>query len=198
MEINLQGLKMSKPLTTTSNRNFFDGAPSFTLKHRILRFFWSISWGLLASWTPPQLNRWRIFLLNLFGAKIHATARVYGKAKIWYPPNLTMHAYSVLGPNANCYCMNSVTIGEKSVISQGAHLCGGTHDISDPHFQLITKPIIIESRAWVAAEAFIGPGVTVGKSAVIGARSVLFKDASQNGVYIGNPAILIKHRSIQP
>ncbi|WP_460727308.1 LbetaH domain-containing protein [Lysobacter rhizosphaerae] len=90
-----------------------------------------------------------------------------------------------------------MVIGEKAVISQGAHLCGGTHDISDPHFQLVTKSIHIGARAWVAADAFIGPGVMVGEGAVIGARAVLFKNAEPYGVYVGNPASRLKTRALR-
>lgn len=174
-----------------------EGGPSFTLMHRARRSLWNLTWTVLASWTPPPLHRWRAFLLRLFGADISASARVYGSAKVWYPPNLTMEEYAVLGPNAKCYCMGRVHIGSKAVVSQGAHICAGTHDISDPHFQLIVRPIFIGDRAWVAADAFIGPGVTVGQGAVVGARAVLFKDAEPWGVYVGNPARLVKTRVLR-
>lgn len=108
-----------------------------------------------------------------------------------------MMANSVLGPRVNCYCMDQISIGEKTVVSQGASLCGGTHDISDPNFQLITKPIVIESLVWIAADAFVGPGVTVAKGAVLGARAVLFKDAETFTVYAGNPAVRIKQRVLR-
>jgi putative colanic acid biosynthesis acetyltransferase WcaF len=174
-----------------------EGGPSFSLGHRLFRVSWMVAWTFLAAWTPPPLHRWRACLLRFFGATIDGSARVYGKARIWYPPNLTMHAHSVLGPGANCYCMDKITIGEKAVVSQGAQLCAGTHDISDPNFQLVTKPIVIGPRAWVATDAFIGPGVTVNEGAVIGARAVLFKDAENWSVYAGNPAARIKSRVLR-
>jgi putative colanic acid biosynthesis acetyltransferase WcaF len=71
------------------------------------------------------------------------------------------------------------------------------HDIENPDFQLQAKPIEIGADSWVAAEAFIGPGVKVGDRAVVGARAVLFKDAECGGVYAGNPARLIKRRKLQ-
>jgi putative colanic acid biosynthesis acetyltransferase WcaF len=108
-----------------------------------------------------------------------------------------MHAHAVLGPGVNCYCMDRITICEKAIVSQGSYLCAGTHDIRDPDFQLVTRPITIEARAWVAAEAFIGPGVTVGEAAVIGARAVMFRDAEPYGVYSGNPAVMIKQREFR-
>jgi putative colanic acid biosynthesis acetyltransferase WcaF len=73
-------------------------------------------------------------------------------------------------------------------------LCGGTHDISDINFQLYTRPIYIHKRAWIAAEAFIGPGVVIGEKAVVGARSVVFKDVSDSDIVTGNPAKFLKKR----
>lgn len=177
--------KQSKPL---------EGGPSFSLRHRLFRALWNTTWLLLAAWTPAPLHRWRAWLLRRFGADVHPSARVYGSARIWYPPNLHMEANAVIGPSANIYCQDRITLRERTIVSQGAFLCTGTHDISSPDFQLVTKPIVIGAGAWVAADAFIGPGVTVGQGAVVGARGVLFKDAEPNGVYAGNPAVLIKHR----
>lgn len=178
--------------------NPLEGGPSFTLKHRLFRAAWGIAWLLLARWTPPPLHRWRGWLLRRFGADVHPTARVYGSARIWYPPNLSLRAHAVIGPGANIYCMDRITLGERAVVSQGAQLCCGTHDISDPDFQLVTRPIAVGPRAWVAADAFIGPGATVHEGAVVGARAVLFKDAAPYGVYVGNPATSIKTRVIHP
>lgn len=184
------------PLNAEHSRPL-EGGASFPLRHRVYRLLWGVTWKLLAAWTPPPFHRWRAFLLRCFGARVHPTARVYGTASIWYPPNLTMHAHAVLGPGSQCYCMGPISIGEKAIISQGAHLCAGTHDISDPRFQLKAYPIDIGSLAWVAAEAFVGPGVSVGEAAVVGARAVLFRDAEPYGVYVGNPAVRLKTRTFR-
>ncbi len=83
--------------------------------------------------------------------------------------------------------MAPVALGAYALVSQGAHLCAGTHDIDDPHFQLRTAPITIGPKAWVAAGAFVGPGVMIGEGAVLGARAVAFTDLAPWMVYIGNP-----------
>jgi putative colanic acid biosynthesis acetyltransferase WcaF len=93
--------------------------------------------------------------------------------------------------------MDRVELGEKAVVSQGTHLCGGTHDIKDPDFQLVTRPILVGKGAWIAAEAFVGPGVVVGEFAVIGARAVVLRNAEPYGVYVGNPAQLVKQRLLR-
>jgi putative colanic acid biosynthesis acetyltransferase WcaF len=173
-----------------------EGGPSYSLRHRAFRAAWGVVWFIGASWTPPPLHRWRGWLLRCFGARIDHTARVYGSARVWYPPNLSMGEHAVLGPGVNCYCMDRISIGKKTVVSQGAYLCCGSHDIADPDFQLIIKPIVLSDCAWIAADAFIGPGVVVGEGAVIGARTVMFKDAIPFGVYVGNPGALIKKRVV--
>ena len=188
---------MKKPLLATEDQDPFKGAPSFSLRHRLIRVLWGIIWALLASWTPAPMHRWRIFLLNLFGASVHSSAHIYGSVKIWYPANLVMQEHACLAPRVTCYNMNIIQIGKNAIVSQDVTLCGGTHDITDPRFQLITKPIVIGEGAWVAANAFVGPGVNIAAGSVVGACGVVFKDTLEKGIYIGNPAQLIKMREIK-
>ncbi len=173
------------------------GGPCFSFRNRLERVVWMCAWFVLASWTPPPMHRYRVALLRLFGAKVSWSAHVYSSARIWYPPNLVMGENSCLGPRVNCYSMALITLEKYAVASQGVHLCTGMHDIDDPDFQLSAKPIVLKERAWVAAEAFIGPGVTVHENAVIGARTVLFKDAEASAIYVGNPAVLIRKRNLR-
>jgi putative colanic acid biosynthesis acetyltransferase WcaF len=80
------------------------------------------------------------------------------------------------------------------VVSQYSHIVAGTHDIDDPGFQLIVRPVVIEDQAWIAAGAFVGPGVTVGMGAVLGARGAAFSNLEPWTVYRGNPAREIRKR----
>ena len=157
---------------------------------------WIITWSLLAAWTPPPLHPWRRFLLRLFGAKISSTARIYGTAQIWYPPNLEMGAHSILGWDVLCYCQDRIVLKDFANVAQRSHLCAGTHD-SYLNFQLLTKPIVIGKHAWVASDALGGPGVTLSEGAVLGARGVAFRDLDAWTVYIGNPAMPIRSRRRQ-
>ncbi len=90
--------------------------------------------------------------------------------------------------------MAPISVGARTIISQRAHLCAGTHDHRDPAFQLYARPIRIDQDAWIAAEAFIGPGVTVGEGAVLGARGCAFADLDPWTVYSGNPAVSLGPR----
>ncbi len=171
-----------------------EGGPSFNFRHRLFRAVWSICWLVLASWTPPPLHPWRRGLLRLFGAKISPTARIYGSAVVWYPPNLEMGEHSVLGWKTLCYSMDRVVIDDYGNVAQCAFLLTGTHEIDEPTFQLRTKPIYIGRHAWVAACAIVGPGVTISEGAVLGAGGVAFKDLEPWTVYVGNPACKVRAR----
>ncbi len=180
-----------------SKVNTWRGEASFALANRIYRLGFAVAWLLLARWTPPQWRAWRRALLRAFGAEIAATASIYPSANIWSPANLAVGDYACIAPGARIYSMARITLEPYALVSQRAHLCAGAHDIEDPNFQLRASPIVIGARAWVAAEAFVGPGVSVGRGAVLGARGCAFRDLEPWTVYVGNPAKAIKPRKVR-
>ncbi len=168
-------------------------------KNQVIRLLWTVVWGIFARPLPRSIGSgWKRWLLRLFGARIASTAIVYSSAKVYYPANLTMEAYSCLASDVDCYNVAPITIGANSTVSQGAYLCTASHNISDPLNPLITAPIVIEDQAWVAAGAFVGMGVTIGQGAVVGARAALFKSVEPWTVVGGNPAKFLKKRIITP
>jgi putative colanic acid biosynthesis acetyltransferase WcaF len=108
-----------------------------------------------------------------------------------------MDEYSCLDEDVNCYNVAPIRIGAQSTVSQGAFLCTASHDITNANNPLVTTPIVIDQQAWVAAEAFIGMGVTIGEGAVVGARAAVFKDVEPWTVVGGNPAKFIKKREVK-
>jgi len=177
-------------------RNRFVG-PTFAWTHRAYRVLWWLTCALAFRPSPRPFHSWRRALLRLFGAEVAAGCHVYPRAKIWAPFNLEMGEDSCLADDVSCYCVDKIRIGRRVVVSQGAHLCTGSHDISSPFFALVTAPITICDHVWVASEAFIGPGVHLGEGCVVGARGVVTKNTLPWTVYTGNPAKPIKLRSIR-
>jgi putative colanic acid biosynthesis acetyltransferase WcaF len=108
------------------------------------------------------------------------------------PWNLAFGEDAAVGDRAILYALGPITLGPRATVSQGAHLCAGTHDIADPARRLLTPPIVIESDAWVCADAFVGPNVVIGTGAILGARAVAMKDVAPGMVAAGNPARIIK------
>ena len=140
---------------------------------------------------------WKRFLLRLFGAQVACTANVYATAVVFMPWNLVMKDHACLASGVDCYNAAPIEIGINATVSQRAFLCTASHDISSPRHEQTEKSIVIGDRAWVAAEAFIGPGVTVGEGAVVGARAAVFKDVEPWTVVGGNPARVLKKRIIR-
>lgn len=163
--------------------------------HKWKRRVWYLINATLFRCLPGMPLRYiRNALLKLFGATISWKTPVYCSVKIYMPWNLIVGKYSCIGPNVTIYNKDVIRIGDNVVVSQGANLCSASHDISDSQMALITKPITIENRAWIASEAFVGMGVTIGEGAVVGARACVFKDVESWTVVGGNPAKIINNR----
>ncbi|GAB3163101.1 WcaF family extracellular polysaccharide biosynthesis acetyltransferase [Telluribacter humicola] len=168
--------------------------PSFSVRNRIGRMIWGFVYTLFFALSPKPFHGWRSFLLRLFGAKVGRGVHVYPGVKVWAPWNLELEDQCGIASGAILYSQGKIRIGYRTVISQGAHLCTGSHDYTRPGFPLTTMPIHIGNHAWIAAEAFIHPGVSIGDGCVIGARSVVTKDMPGWKVCAGHPCKPIKER----
>jgi putative colanic acid biosynthesis acetyltransferase WcaF len=153
----------------------------WALVHPVFRFSPRTMWGI------------RRVLLRLFGAEVARGVHIYPTVKIAIPWNIRLGQDCAVGDCASLYSLGVISIGERCTISQGAHLCAGTHDISDPARRLLKPPICIGNDAWVCADVFVGPGVTVGDCAIVGARAVVMRDVRPSVIVAGNPA-----REIRP
>jgi putative colanic acid biosynthesis acetyltransferase WcaF len=192
---------VSPPLGGTEVREFmsprpkeFAVGPSFSLKNRLARLLWSTVYLCLFRPSPRPLHAWRAFLLRCFGARLGQHCHVYPCAKIWAPWNLTMDDYACLADDVQCYSMAPIFLGKKAVVSQGSFLCTGSHDYESPDFQVFARPIRVEAQAWVCAESFVLPGITIGEGAVVGARSVVTRDLPPWMICAGNPCRPLKPR----
>lgn len=170
------------------------GGATFSMGHRVFRAVWLIVWSVLGVWTPRPFFGWRRFLAGAFGARLAPTARIYPGVRIWYPPNLVMGEHACMADEVNCYCMAPIRLDDFALVSQGAFLCAGSHNIDVAGFPLVTASIHIGRSAWVAAQAFVGPGVAMGEGSVLGARGVAFRSLEPGGVYAGNPAHFLRWR----
>jgi putative colanic acid biosynthesis acetyltransferase WcaF len=175
------------------NQDTFTG-PSFSMKNRLARLIWNLTWAFLFWPSPSVFHGWRNFILRCFGAKIGRGVHVYPKVKIWAPWNLVLKDECGIANGVNLYSQDFITVGKRAVISQHSFICTGTHDYTKKGHPLITAPINIEDKSWVAAEAFLHPGVTIGEGAVIGARSVVTRDMPSWMVCAGHPCVPIKKR----
>jgi putative colanic acid biosynthesis acetyltransferase WcaF len=160
----------------------FRGRPAWFVQ------LWWLFDALFVRPTPQALYAWRRFAWRLFGAKVGRNVLIRPGARVTFPWKVEIGDYCWIGDNATLYSVAPITIGEHSVVSQEAYLCAGTHDHRDVSFPLVPSPITVEPECWIAARAFVGPGVTIGRGAVVGACSVLLSDAPPASIVVGNPA----------
>lgn len=167
------------------------------LSNRAARVAWGFVQATLFRFSPRPLHAWRNLLLRLFRADIHPSARVYPRARVWAPWNLTMGPRATIADDVDCYCVERITLGERVVVSQYSYLCGATHDFELRGRPLVPLPITIGAGTWIAADVFVGPGVTIGEESVVGARSSVFSDLPAWKVCVGSPAKPVRDRVIR-
>ncbi|WP_251942108.1 WcaF family extracellular polysaccharide biosynthesis acetyltransferase [Salinibacter ruber] len=180
-----------RSLDIASNRS----AQKYEWGEIIRRVFWGAG-SVLFRWTPRLLYGVRNALLRLFGAEIGKNVRIHPSATIYFPWKFSIGDWSSVGEDAMIYNLGPIAIGEKVTVSQRAHLCAGTHDATDPAMPLQKPPISVGDQAWICADAFVGPGVTVEEGAVVGARAVVVKDVEAWTIVGGNPARPLRDREL--
>ncbi len=168
--------------------------PSFPLAHRLRRLTWNLCWLLFYRPSPRPFHGWRTVLLRIFGAKMGSHCHFYPGSKIWAPWNLECADQVTAGDGAEIYNPAPMRFGSHAIVSQGAYLCGATHDFDDPAFPLLAYASSFGAYSWICARAVVSPGVQVGDGAVLGLASVATRNLEPWGVYAGVPATRMKDR----
>tara|TARA_R110002050_G_C8963043_1_gene514759 strand:- start:2860 stop:3396 length:537 start_codon:yes stop_codon:yes gene_type:complete len=159
----------------------------------VVQLWWIVQASLFA-WSPQFLYGWRRFLLRLFGAEIGKNVILRPDVKVTYPWKVKIGNYSWIGDNVKLYSLGEIEIGENVVISQESYLCTGSHDYLQVEFPIYAKKITIKDECWLATDVYVAPGITIEKGIVVGARSSVFSNLLNPGIYMGSPAKFYKTR----
>ncbi|HLJ79829.1 MAG TPA: hypothetical protein VKT75_20605, partial [Acidobacteriaceae bacterium] len=150
--------------------------------------------AILYRLSPRPFHAWRSMLLRLFGAKLGPKCHFYPRARIWAPWNLICQDRVSVGDDAEIYNPSPLSMGSHCIVSQGAYICGATHEYNDPAFRLVHFPMRLGPYSWVCARATVNPGVNVGAGAILALGSVATRDLEPFGIYAGIPARKVKER----
>lgn len=168
--------------------------PAFSVGDRLRRLVWNVCWLLLYRTSPRPLHAWRAMVLRMFGATMGPHCHFYPGSKVYAPWNLVCADQVTAGDGVEIYNPAPLKLGSHAILSQGAYVCGATHDFDDPGFPLLSYAMEIEAYAWICARACVGPGVRVGEGAVLGLASVTARNLEPWTVYAGSPAVRVKER----
>jgi len=165
------------------------------LRQRVWRMVQILAFGI----SPWFMRRWRQFVISLAsGHNGYAkSCSLDSGCRIDYPWHVRVGENSSVAYGAWIQGQDEIVIGKNVCIGEYARIIAGSHDITSPRFDLVTKPICICDNAWVATGAYVLQGVTVGEGAVVAAGAVVTKDVPEWTVVGGNPARVIKKREIR-
>ncbi|PUE28098.1 putative colanic acid biosynthesis acetyltransferase [Limnohabitans sp. Jir72] len=155
---------------------------------------WWLTQTTLFHWSPQFAYGFRSWLLRLFGAHVGNGVVIRPSAKITYPWKVSIGDYAWIGDDVVLYSLGEIEIGANAVVSQSSYLCAADHDYSQVDFPIRAHKVTIGPEAWVATDVFVGPGVSIGRGAVIGARSSVFSDMPDSMVCMGSPCMPIRRR----
>jgi putative colanic acid biosynthesis acetyltransferase WcaF len=143
----------------------------------------------------PWPSALRVFLLRLFGGRMGREVVIRSGVNISFPWRFVTGDYVWIGEDVSILSLAPVTLGSHVCISQKAFLCTGSHAWDTETFDLQVLPITVEDKVWIAAQAFIGPGVRIGQGSIVGAGTVLMKTMPANSMAKGNPALITAKRT---
>ncbi len=104
------------------------------------------------------------------------------------PGTLRVGRETAIGRSVSISLHSDVTIGSRVAINEGVKLLTGSYNTSGFEWKASAKPIIIKDYTWIAENAIILPGVTIGRGAVVGAGSVVQSDIPDYSIAFGSPA----------
>tara|TARA_B100000965_G_C19437671_1_gene689363 strand:- start:231 stop:773 length:543 start_codon:yes stop_codon:yes gene_type:complete len=156
--------------------------------------FWNIFLEFFFNTFIPYPSYLKCLILKIFGAKIGNRVIIKPRVRIKYPWLLSIGNDVWIGESVWIDNLDNVIIEENVCLSQGAVIMCGAHDYKKPTFNLITRPIKIESESWICTKSIVLQGVTCKKGSILTASSVAKRDLEEYSIYEGNPAVKIKNR----
>jgi putative colanic acid biosynthesis acetyltransferase WcaF len=182
-------------METRVRNDLFDPGKGLDRGHsRLIEAVWYLFKCAFFLTALPFPSGIKVIILRCFGASVGRGVVIKPRVNIHFPWKLSVGNHTWIGEEVFILNFEPVTIGAHCCVSQRAFLCAGNHDYRQPDMQYRNRPIVIEDGAWIGAQAFVSPGVTIAMEAVITAGSVVTKNQPPKMVCGGNPCAVIKPR----
>lgn len=120
-----------------------------------------------------------------------------------------MGKHTKLGRGTTIRCVDGVSIGDYSMVSENVTITDNNNHPVNPEFRKYMrtsphgsdarswihsdhKPIVIGQNCWIGENSRIQKGVTIGDNSIIAAGSIVTKDVPANCIAAGTPAKVVK------
>lgn len=161
---------------------------------RLVEMMWYLCKCVFFLTPAPIPTAWKRGILRRFGARVGRGVIIKPRVNIHFPWKFSVGDHAWIGEEVFILNFEPVTIGAQGCVSQRAFLCTGNHDYRKPDMPYRNAPITVEDGAWIGAQCFIGPGVTIGSEAVVTAGSIVARSQPARKVCGGNPCAVIRDR----
>lgn len=156
----------------------------WTFKQNVARTVWMTLGRVAWAFCPPA----RAPLVRLFGGKVGKDVRFASQVEVTIPWNVDIGDHVRVRSGAIIYSLGPISIGAGSVLDSRAHLCAGTHDMTDPTFPLVREPIRLGANCYIGIDSYVAPGVTLGDNVRVWPRASVYKSHGSGVALAGNPA----------
>lgn len=160
----------------------------WTTREKGVRIVWAtlgrVAWVLIPACRPG--------LIRLFGGRAGRGCSIARSVDILIPWNVRLGDNVRVGERVILYGLGPITIGSGTVIDYRAHLCAGTHDMTDSRFPLIKPPITVGAGCFIGLDAYIGPEVVLGDGCRVWPRASVYRSFGAGMELRGNPAKVVE------
>jgi acetyltransferase-like isoleucine patch superfamily enzyme len=133
---------------------------------------------------------------HIYRMKIGRHTNIQMGVRVYAPWKISIGNNCSIGHNSLLDGRRGIRIGNNVDLAGYVRIFTLGHDLNDPSYKTMGKPVTIEDDASIFTGAYILPGITIKKGTAIALGSVVTKDTEPWGVYGGNPARKINTRSI--
>jgi len=139
----------------------------------------------------------RLIFYQLAGVKIGRGSRIHMWANFFQPKNIVIGEDTIIGDHCFLDGRASLKIGSHTAIASQVLIYNSQHDVDDPDFKAIEKPVEIGDYVFIGPRSIILPGINIGKGAIIAAGAIVTKDVAPNEIVGGVPAKKIRDRKLK-
>lgn len=143
--------------------------------------------------TSINVDQIRERLSEITGQQIDGSIRVFIPFHTNFGRHIRIGKNVFINHDCTFLDLGGITIEDDVLIGPKVSLISENHPVNPKDRKILDlKPVVIKRNAWIAANATILPGVTVGENSVVAAGAVVTENVPDNTVVAGVPARVIK------